>query len=96
MQDVYERKFCYIFTIFVWQVVLGKFIISVYSYLSIHVSTVVFGNVSDKERLFAVEGGDIHFITVIGGTLVRDDCCVGVAIKCCTYHFRLGSLYTIL
>ena len=41
----------------------------------------MFGNVSDKGRQLAVEGGDVCFITVINRTVATDDCCAGVAIK---------------
>ena len=42
---------------------------------------VVFGNVSDRERQLVVEGNDVCFITGISGTVAKDDCCAGAAIK---------------
>ena len=37
-----------------------------------------------------IKGGDIRFITDMGGTGARDDRCVGVAIKCNTHNSQLN------
>ena len=78
---------------------VSKFIIFVFTYLTIHVSTndlnVMFGNESNKERWFVIEGNDIHSITGISGTVARDNCYAGVVIKWSTHHFRLEFLSAI-
>ncbi len=45
-----------------------------------------------KKKSPIVEDGDIRFITGIGGIVVRDDCCSGVAIKCNAYNSRMGII----
>ena len=45
---------------------------------------VVFGIVPDKGR-YLVEEGNVRFITGIGGTVAKDGCYVGFAIKWSTY-----------
>ena len=42
---------------------------------------VVFGNVSDKGKLIIVEVDDVCFFPGFCGTVARDNCCVGIAIK---------------
>ena len=77
---------CYIF---VWRVVWAKFLVFVFTYLNMHVSTddknVVFGNSAEKGRLLIVDGDEVHFIYGIGGILAGDACCAGVTVKC-SYH----------
>ena len=50
---------------------------------------------SDKVILVAVEGDDVRFLTSIGRTLTRDDCCAGVAIKWNTHRSGWDFLYAI-
>ena len=51
----------------------AEYVFFFFAYQSIHISTNdwndVFGNVPDKGRLLVVKGDDVHFITVIGGTV---------------------------
>ena len=41
----------------------------------------MFGNGSSKERYLIVDGGDIHFITGIGRSVVRDCWCLGLLLN---------------
>ena len=62
--------------------------------MSIHVSTDD-QNVLDKGRYLFIKGSGVRFITGIGWTIARDDCCSVVAVKCSTHNTQLDSFYAI-
>ena len=47
-----------------------------------------------QTRKALIVNGDVHFITHNGGTITRDECWAGVAIKWSTHHSQLNFPYT--
>ena len=79
---------------------LARIFISIFAYIIVYVSTddmkLVFGSVSDKGRYVIIEIDYILFITGVGTTIAKYDCCAEVAINVTRINSWLGSLYGIL